>query len=32
MDYHRFHSPIDSIIGDVTEIAGEYYTGGYTFL
>lgn len=27
MDYHRFHSPIDGIIGDVTEIAGEYYTG-----
>ncbi|KAL1940356.1 hypothetical protein VTO73DRAFT_8928 [Trametes versicolor] len=26
MDYHRFHSPIDGIIGDVTEIAGEYYT------
>lgn len=26
-DYHRFHSPIDGEIGDVTHIPGQYYTG-----
>ncbi|KAI0359442.1 hypothetical protein OH77DRAFT_1419944 [Trametes cingulata] len=25
-DYHRFHSPLDGVVGDVSEIAGEYYT------
>ena len=26
-DYHRFHSPIDGEIGEVTHIPGQYYTG-----
>jgi phosphatidylserine decarboxylase len=26
-DYHRFHSPIDGIIGDIVNIPGTYYTG-----
>lgn len=25
-DYHRFHSPVDGVIGKMTDIAGEYYT------
>ncbi|KAH9925857.1 phosphatidylserine decarboxylase-domain-containing protein [Epithele typhae] len=25
-DYHRFHCPIDGVIGDITEIPGQYYT------
>ncbi|PCH35514.1 hypothetical protein WOLCODRAFT_156209 [Wolfiporia cocos MD-104 SS10] len=25
-DYHRFHSPIDGVVGEVTNIDGEYYT------
>ncbi|KAI0363383.1 hypothetical protein BV20DRAFT_975737 [Pilatotrama ljubarskyi] len=25
-DYHRFHSPIDGVVGDINEISGEYYT------
>ncbi|KAJ7111800.1 phosphatidylserine decarboxylase-domain-containing protein [Mycena epipterygia] len=25
-DYHRFHSPVDGKIGNMTYIAGEYYT------
>lgn len=25
-DYHRFHSPVDGVIGPMTNIAGEYYT------
>lgn len=25
-DYHRFHSPVDGIIGPMSYIAGEYYT------
>jgi len=25
-DYHRFHSPVDGIVGPMTYIAGEYYT------
>jgi phosphatidylserine decarboxylase len=25
-DYHRFHSPVDGIIGHMTQISGEYYT------
>ncbi|KAL6301148.1 phosphatidylserine decarboxylase-domain-containing protein [Sparassis latifolia] len=25
-DYHRFHSPVDGIIGPMTYVAGEYYT------
>ncbi|KAJ7500276.1 phosphatidylserine decarboxylase-domain-containing protein [Mycena galericulata] len=25
-DYHRFHSPVDGTIGNMTYIAGEYYT------
>lgn len=26
-DYHRFHSPIDGVVGDITHIPGQYYTG-----
>lgn len=25
-DYHRFHCPVDGVIGDSIEISGEYYT------
>ncbi|KAG2018560.1 phosphatidylserine decarboxylase, variant 4 [Coprinopsis cinerea AmutBmut pab1-1] len=25
-DYHRFHSPVDGVVGKMTYIAGEYYT------
>lgn len=25
-DYHRFHSPVDGTIGEMTYISGEYYT------
>ncbi|KAF7361137.1 Phosphatidylserine decarboxylase proenzyme 2 [Mycena sanguinolenta] len=25
-DYHRFHSPVDGTIGNMTYVAGEYYT------
>lgn len=25
-DYHRFHSPVDGVIGPMTHISGEYYT------
>ncbi|CCO32442.1 phosphatidylserine decarboxylase [Rhizoctonia solani AG-1 IB] len=25
-DYHRFHSPVDGVVGPMTYIAGEYYT------
>lgn len=25
-DYHRFHVPVDGVIGEMTDIAGEYYT------
>ena len=25
-DYHRFHSPVDGIVGPMTDISGEYYT------
>jgi phosphatidylserine decarboxylase precursor len=25
-DYHRFHSPVEGTIGNMTYIAGEYYT------
>lgn len=25
-DYHRFHVPVDGVIGRMTDIAGEYYT------
>ncbi|KAF8881364.1 phosphatidylserine decarboxylase-domain-containing protein [Infundibulicybe gibba] len=25
-DYHRFHSPVDGTVGNMTYIAGEYYT------
>ncbi|KAI1782781.1 phosphatidylserine decarboxylase-domain-containing protein [Ganoderma leucocontextum] len=25
-DYHRFHSPIDGVVGDVHDIPGQYYT------
>lgn len=25
-DYHRFHSPVDGVIGKMTYISGEYYT------
>jgi phosphatidylserine decarboxylase len=24
-DYHRFHSPVDGVIGHMTQIFGEYY-------
>lgn len=25
-DYHRFHSPVDGVIGPVSCVSGEYYT------
>ncbi|KAF9077969.1 phosphatidylserine decarboxylase-domain-containing protein [Rhodocollybia butyracea] len=25
-DYHRFHCPIDGVVGDVTHVPGQYYT------
>jgi phosphatidylserine decarboxylase len=25
-DYHRFHSPLDAEVGDITDIPGQYYT------
>ncbi|KAK8846641.1 phosphatidylserine decarboxylase [Kwoniella newhampshirensis] len=25
-DYHRFHSPVEGVIGDIKDIAGELYT------
>ncbi|KAI0764292.1 phosphatidylserine decarboxylase-domain-containing protein [Trametes elegans] len=25
-DYHRFHSPLDGVVGDITDIDGQYYT------
>lgn len=25
-DYHRFHSPVDGVVGPMTYVAGEYYT------
>lgn len=25
-DYHRFHVPVDGVIGKMMDIAGEYYT------
>jgi phosphatidylserine decarboxylase len=25
-DYHRFHSPVEGTIGEMTYITGEYYT------
>lgn len=25
-DYHRFHCPVDGVVGKMTYIAGEYYT------
>lgn len=25
-DYHRFHSPVDGVMGEITTIEGEYYT------
>ncbi|KAF7793754.1 hypothetical protein EIP86_004873 [Pleurotus ostreatoroseus] len=25
-DYHRFHSPVDGVVGPMTDISGEYYT------
>lgn len=25
-DYHRFHSPVDGVVGKPTHIAGQYYT------
>ena len=29
-DHHRFHSPVDGVLGNVTDIPGQYYTGAYT--
>ena len=26
-DHHRFHSPVDGVLGNVTDIPGQYYTG-----
>ncbi len=28
-DYHRFHSPIDGVVGEVVDIPGQYYTGTF---
>ncbi|KAI0740541.1 phosphatidylserine decarboxylase-domain-containing protein [Earliella scabrosa] len=25
-DYHRFHSPIDGVVGEIKDIPGQYYT------
>ncbi|KAH9828557.1 phosphatidylserine decarboxylase-domain-containing protein, partial [Rhodofomes roseus] len=25
-DYHRFHSPLDGTVGEITDIPGQYYT------
>ncbi|GJE91526.1 phosphatidylserine decarboxylase-domain-containing protein [Phanerochaete sordida] len=25
-DYHRFHSPVDAVVGDIVDIPGQYYT------
>lgn len=25
-DYHRYHSPVDATVGEITPISGEYYT------
>ncbi|KAL7423353.1 hypothetical protein Q5752_002656 [Cryptotrichosporon argae] len=25
-DYHRFHAPVDGVVGDIKDIAGELYT------
>jgi len=25
-DYHRFHSPVDAIVGEVKDIAGQLYS------
>ncbi|KAF8892037.1 phosphatidylserine decarboxylase-domain-containing protein [Infundibulicybe gibba] len=25
-DYHRFHCPIDGVVGDIVDIPGQYYT------
>lgn len=25
-DYHRFHAPVDGVVGEMTRISGEYYT------
>ena len=30
-DYHRFHSPVDGVVGPMTYIAGEYYTVNVSF-
>jgi phosphatidylserine decarboxylase len=30
-DYHRFHSPLDGIVGDVEHVPGQYYTGQVLF-
>lgn len=30
-DYHRFHSPVDGVIGKMTYISGEYYTVNVSF-
>jgi phosphatidylserine decarboxylase len=31
-DYHRFHTPVDGVIGPMTYIAGEYYTVNVSWL
>jgi phosphatidylserine decarboxylase len=28
-DYHRFHSPLDAVVGEVRHIPGQYYTGTF---
>lgn len=30
-DYHRFHSPIDGLVGNVVDVPGQYYTGAAFF-
>jgi len=25
-DYHRFHCPIDGVVGEITNVPGQYYT------
>ena len=31
-DYHRFHSPVDGVVGAMTYISGEYYTVNVSIL
>ena len=30
-DYHRFHSPIDGVVGEIDHVPGQFYTGRLAF-